>query len=642
MAFPLINPYQQFFDANGDPLVSGTIEFRAPADNSLIDSYPTADDADAQTNANSNPLTLSSTGAATNGLFLEDGVNYKVILKDSDGATVGTWDDVQCPTDVTQATVGAALYRTTTPETFASVTVVDKSYAPGHIYRYDATSGSNYKVAIQASINQYSHGGARTFIPKGNHPVSGTIYGYYDASNNTGFKSDDRSQGHIYLYGEGRIEVNHFNNSEYYGSVINFSSGRLDIHDGHTTAARGSVLRDLSVINNDASNATIRSYYNPSGTQWVNLFVANADGGGQFDLRDIFNAELIDIMAYGNAAGTGIKYDAVQTGGGNVLLVNVTSRNNSVGWDLGSAYDASRSSFIKNWTFLNCQASTNTINWRVRHGIGQATWINCWNEGASGATGRGFAFSDMAGWEDASSANPGQLVITGGGNFSDSATDSGFIHIEIGDDTGTETTDGVGPIVIQDVTLGQIGNNTIGIRVHNSTNASTRDFRNINAHNNGGVFCALDDEVQVGPVSWENLNSSEYGFANHVTDTAGSSDLRGRLAFYKDSNIAIHPISESYSEKTITGGVAAVTALTHSIDTQADASTDDLDSLTGGIAGQTLVIRAADSARTVVCKDGTGNLLLAGDFSLDNVEDRLFLHYDGTNWHEISRSDNGA
>jgi hypothetical protein len=54
------------------------------------------------------------------------------------------------------------------------------------------------------------------------------------------------------------------------------------------------------------------------------------------------------------------------------------------------------------------------------------------------------------------------------------------------------------------------------------------------------------------------------------------------------------------------------------------------------------VLRAADSARTVVAKDGTGNLKLVGDFSLNNAEDRLTLRSDGTNLYELARSDSGA
>jgi len=97
MAFPLINPTPTFTDSSGSPLASGTIEFRDPTSNDLIDSFPTADDADAQTNANANPLTLNSRGEAASGLYLEDGVKYKITLKDSAAATVWTQDDVRCP-----------------------------------------------------------------------------------------------------------------------------------------------------------------------------------------------------------------------------------------------------------------------------------------------------------------------------------------------------------------------------------------------------------------------------------------------------------------------------------------------------------------------------------------------------------------
>jgi len=97
VSFPLINPTSQFFNSSGSPLTSGTIEFRDPTSNDLIDSFPTADDADAQTNANANPLTLNSRGEAASGLYLEDGIKYKIILKDSSSSTVWTQDDVRCP-----------------------------------------------------------------------------------------------------------------------------------------------------------------------------------------------------------------------------------------------------------------------------------------------------------------------------------------------------------------------------------------------------------------------------------------------------------------------------------------------------------------------------------------------------------------
>ena len=93
---------------------------------------------------------------------------------------------------------------------------------------------------------------------------------------------------------------------------------------------------------------------------------------------------------------------------------------------------------------------------------------------------------------------------------------------------------------------------------------------------------------------------------------------------------------------TIATGAVTITTSFHAIDTEAAGATDDLDTINGGQTGQVLYIHAANGARDVVAKDGTGNLKLAGDFTLNNTEDALTLIYDGSNWLELSRSDNGA
>ena len=100
-------------------------------------------------------------------------------------------------------------------------------------------------------------------------------------------------------------------------------------------------------------------------------------------------------------------------------------------------------------------------------------------------------------------------------------------------------------------------------------------------------------------------------------------------------------ISTAGTELTIVSGVITITANYHTVDTESDASSDDLTTINGGTTGQLLTLQAADSSRTVVVKDGT-NLKTAGDFSLDNTEDTITLIYNGTNWSEISRSNNGS
>ena len=96
-------------------------------------------------------------------------------------------------------------------------------------------------------------------------------------------------------------------------------------------------------------------------------------------------------------------------------------------------------------------------------------------------------------------------------------------------------------------------------------------------------------------------------------------------------------------ELTIASGEITVVNSHHKIDTESDASTDDLVTINGGVGGQILLIQPANTARTIVAKDGTGNLRLNGDFTMDSSTDSLLLmNVTASYWMEISRSDNGA
>ena len=91
------------------------------------------------------------------------------------------------------------------------------------------------------------------------------------------------------------------------------------------------------------------------------------------------------------------------------------------------------------------------------------------------------------------------------------------------------------------------------------------------------------------------------------------------------------------------GGAVTVTDGYHLIDTNAGGATDDLDTINGSIAGKLYLIRAANGARDVVVKNGTGNIFLAGaDFTLDNTNDTILLFSNGTNLYEVARANNGA
>lgn len=97
-------------------------------------------------------------------------------------------------------------------------------------------------------------------------------------------------------------------------------------------------------------------------------------------------------------------------------------------------------------------------------------------------------------------------------------------------------------------------------------------------------------------------------------------------------------------EVVISSGVITINSSVVAVDTEGSAASDDLDTINGGLVGQTLILRASNNSRTVVVKDGAGNIELAGDFSLTQIRDcisLLCIAVSGTyHWIEVSRSDN--
>ena len=99
---------------------------------------------------------------------------------------------------------------------------------------------------------------------------------------------------------------------------------------------------------------------------------------------------------------------------------------------------------------------------------------------------------------------------------------------------------------------------------------------------------------------------------------------------------------DTATELTIASGVITATNNYHTIDTQSDGASDDLDTITAGTnvsAGFVLVVQPANAARTVVLKNGTGgadNLDIGADVTLDESYSTYALVYDGSNWRPFS------
>lgn len=132
----------------------------------------------------------------------------------------------------------------------------------------------------------------------------------------------------------------------------------------------------------------------------------------------------------------------------------------------------------------------------------------------------------------------------------------------------------------------------------------------------------------------EGVNSAaQTAFGNVVVLTNDeSSAMGGSLAL-------------TQSEKTIASGVITPTRSNHSIDTQSDAASDDLDTMNVGSTadGAILFVTAENASRVVTLKNAngaSGQMLLAAEraVAMDNANFHYLMIRDGTSWYEVKNS----
>lgn len=90
---------------------------------------------------------------------------------------------------------------------------------------------------------------------------------------------------------------------------------------------------------------------------------------------------------------------------------------------------------------------------------------------------------------------------------------------------------------------------------------------------------------------------------------------------------------QTFAESTISTGVIAPTQSLVSVDTEADASADDLDTITVATDLNCLFLKMENAARVPTLKHGTGNLSLPNGADVVMVADVVYTFlYDGSNW----------
>ena len=177
---------------------------------------------------------------------------------------------------------------------------------------------------------------------------------------------------------------------------------------------------------------------------------------------------------------------------------------------------------------------------------------------------------------------------------------------------------------------GGIDNAIIGANTPAAIDATTMDATgNISAGAPAAVTARVHAKGSTNNGSTNIIDGEDSdGNSVHEVDTDGNTDLHGGDL----DQVATFNLND-HTELTIAAGVITITQSYHRVDTQADAASDTLDTISGGENGDVIFLRAENVARVVTLSHGSGNISLPGS---DNVvlpfSSWLALTNDGTNW----------
>jgi len=140
------------------------------------------------------------------------------------------------------------------------------------------------------------------------------------------------------------------------------------------------------------------------------------------------------------------------------------------------------------------------------------------------------------------------------------------------------------------------------------------------------------DKVDGQPAPTGVINSANLNEVKTVVN-ANATDTTNQLLI-KANKTLLNITPET--ELIIAAGVVTATQTRHTLDTEIDAATDNLDTMNGTIDGDIYILSLEDAGRVVTIKHGTGNFLLPGAADLVMLSNTLYMFSsDGTNLRRI-------
>ena len=162
---------QQFFDNTGVPLNGGLLYTYQAGSTTPLATYTDING----TVANANPIVLDASGRLANEVWLTYGVNYKFVLKNSAGSTIGTYDNIYGIVGV-QTAVGTTIPLGVITLWYGSIGSVPTGWylcdgsngTPDLRNRFIVGAGSTYAVAATG-------GSADAIVVTHNHTATSTV-----------------------------------------------------------------------------------------------------------------------------------------------------------------------------------------------------------------------------------------------------------------------------------------------------------------------------------------------------------------------------------------------------------------------------------------------------------------------------------
>jgi len=109
----------------------------------------------------------------------------------------------------------------------------------------------------------------------------------------------------------------------------------------------------------------------------------------------------------------------------------------------------------------------------------------------------------------------------------------------------------------------------------------------------------------------------------------------------KSNNLTVNDkLNTKPNIATISSGAITYTGAYMVVDTEGGASSDTLDTISGGTAGDRLLLRGATSGRNIIISDNTGNIQTNNNtnFTLEPTHlDSAEFYYNGSNWIQTAR-----